>query len=79
MSLEQDLSFIKERIELMKTKKIESESTLNLLDKEKAQLLSECLKLGVDPKKLADEIIVLEAKLQKDVSSLKAKLDEIDV
>ena len=79
MSLEQDLNLIKEKIELMKTKKIELGSTLKMLDKEKAQLLDECSKLGVDPKKLADEINVLEAKLQKDVSSLKAKLDEVDV
>ena len=79
MSLEQDLNLIKEKIESMKTKKIELRSTLKMLDKEKVQLLDECLKLGVDPKKLADEILVLEAKLQKDVSSLKAKLDEVDV
>ncbi len=79
MRIENDLSDIKEKLESIKTKKIELSSYLKVLDKEKTRLLDECKKLGVDPKKLADEIILLEATLQKDVSDLKQRLDTIDV
>ena len=79
MNIENELSDIKEKMETIKTKKIELGSSLKVLEKEKAQLLDECTKLGVDPKKLGDEIVLLEATLQKEVSELKQQMDGIDV
>ena len=79
MNIENELSDIKDKMERIKTKKIELGSSLKVLDKEKTQLLDECTKLGVDPKKLGDEISLLEATLQKEVSDLKQQLDDIDV
>ena len=79
MSIENELNDIKEKIEKIKTRKIELGSSIKILDKDKTQLLDECKNLGVDPKKLADEILKLEAELNKETLSLKTQLDAIDV
>ena len=77
MSIEDTLSSLKRKIELVNNKKIENSTKLQSLEDEKQKLLSECQLLGVDPQALERIVIEEEAKLNIEVQKLEGEINTV--
>lgn len=77
MSIEDTLSALKRKIDSINTKKIENATKLQGLEQEKASLLAECQKLGVDPAQLEQVVASEEAKLNSELAKLEAEIGQV--
>lgn len=77
MSIEDTLSALKRKIDSIHTKKIENATKLQGLEQEKASLLAECQKLGVDPSQLEQVVANEEAKLNQEVTKLEVEINSV--
>jgi uncharacterized membrane protein YebE (DUF533 family) len=76
MNIEDTLSSLKRKIDSINTKKIENATKLQGLEQEKAALLAECQKLGVDPSQLEQIVTSEEAKLNSEVAKLELEINQ---
>jgi hypothetical protein len=74
MNIEDTLSSLKRKIDLVNTKRIENQTKLHALEDEKAKLLQECQALGVDPANLEKIVIDEEAKLNSEIVKLESEI-----
>lgn len=77
MSIEDTLSSLKKKIDLINTKKIENATKLHSLEEEKAKLLQECQVLGVDPTNLEKIVVDEEAKLNIEIQMLQTEIGQV--
>jgi hypothetical protein len=77
MNIEDTLSALKKKIDSINTKKIENQTKLHGLEEEKANLLAECQKLGVDPASLEKIVIEEEAKLNSEIVKLESEIGQV--
>lgn len=78
MSIDDDILKLKRELESVQIRKIETNTKLQALETEKAQLLAECQALGVDPKGIEAAIQEQEAALAKEVKDIQAQLDQFN-
>ncbi len=74
MSLDQQINQLKEKLDELKTKKIQNETKLKSLEDEKQQLLQECTKLNTDPKKITEVIANQERVVEAEMNKLQIEL-----
>ena len=74
MNLDQQIQQLKQKLDELKTRKIQNETKLKSLEDEKQQLLKECEKLNTDPKKIADVIVEQERVVQAEMTKLQLEL-----
>ena len=74
MKLDQQINQLKEKLDELKTRKIQNETKLKSLEDEKQQLLQECETLNTDPKKIADVIANQERVVEAEMSKLQLEL-----
>ena len=77
MSVEETLATLKKKIDTINTKKIENATKLHALEEEKNQLLSECQRLGVDPAKLDEIVLIEESKLSDELAKFEDEVGTI--
>jgi predicted nucleic acid-binding Zn-ribbon protein len=77
MNIEDTLSALKRKIDSINTKKIENQTKLHALEDEKAKLLQECQKLGVDPANLEKIVVDEEAKLNSEIAKLESEIGNV--
>jgi predicted nucleic acid-binding Zn-ribbon protein len=77
MNIEDTLSSLKRKIDSINTKKIENATKLHALEEEKANLLAECQKLGVDPAQLEKIVADEEAKLNSEIAKLENEIGNV--
>jgi predicted nucleic acid-binding Zn-ribbon protein len=77
MSIEDTLSSLKRKIELVNNKKIENQTKLQSLEDEKQKLLAECQLLGVDPQALERIVVEEETKLNIEVQKLEGEINTV--
>ena len=74
MNIEDTLSSLKKKIDLINNKRIENKTKLEGLEQEKVQLLQECQALGVDSSQLEQVVLDEEAKLVQEISKLESEI-----
>jgi len=77
MSIEDTLSSLKRKIDSVNTKRIENATKLHALEEEKANLLAECGKLGVDPAGLEKIVVDEEEKLNTEIQKLQNEIGQV--
>jgi len=77
MNIEDTLSSLKKKIDLINTKKIENATKLHALEEEKAKLLQECRALGVDPTSLEKIVVDEETKLNNEIQTLQNEIGQV--
>jgi predicted nucleic acid-binding Zn-ribbon protein len=77
MNIEDTLSSLKRKIDSINTKRIENATKLHSLEEEKANLLTECQKLGVDPANLEKIVVDEETKLNGEIAKLESEIGNV--
>jgi septal ring factor EnvC (AmiA/AmiB activator) len=77
MSIEQDLTLLKAKVEKLNTLRNENNARLTVLEEEKEKLLAEAQALGIAPDKVEEVLKTEEAAIQAEVSKLTAQLDSV--
>ena len=77
MNIEDTLSSLKKKIELVNNKKIENKTKLESLEQEKLKLLEECQALGVDPANLEKIVAEEESKLNSEIERFESEINEV--
>jgi predicted nucleic acid-binding Zn-ribbon protein len=77
MNIEDTLSALKRKIDSINTKRIENATKLHTLEEEKATLVAECQKLGVDPANLEKIVVEEEAKLNSEITKLETDVAKV--
>jgi chromosome segregation ATPase len=78
MTIEDQIKKIKQEVESIKTRKIQTATRLRTLEQEKENLLLECNALNVDPAKIEDVIKEQEVKIEKELQDLQKLLNEFN-
>ncbi len=79
MTVDDQLSILKKKRDEVKTQIVQTETILQQLEQEKVNLLDECSKLNVDPKKIKEVIQDSEMLLNQELALLRKELDEFNV
>lgn len=79
MSIDDEIAKIKRELDSINVKKIQNASLLQRLESEKNTLLAECQALGVDPKKIEEEVNRQETLLAAEINDIKTQLDSVRV
>lgn len=74
MSLDQQIQELKQKLDELKTRKIQNETKLKSLEEEKNQLLKECQKLNTDPKRIAEIIQEQEQVVDGELKKIQLEL-----
>jgi len=77
MSLEK-LTALKKELDSLRRRKIEVQSDMKNLDKEKAKLLTECTALKVNPKEITAEIKKQEDIIETTINNVKRGLESLN-
>lgn len=79
MSIDDEITNIKRELDSINVKKIQNATVLQRLENEKNTLLEECQALGVDPKKIEEEVSRQEALLTAEIKDIQTQLESIHV
>ncbi|MEE9214906.1 MAG: hypothetical protein V3U54_08950 [Thermodesulfobacteriota bacterium] len=77
MSLEK-LTVLKKELDNLRRRKIEVQSDMKNLDKEKVKLLAECTALKVNPKAITEEIKKQEEIIETTINNVKRGLESLN-
>ena len=77
MSLEK-LTALKKDLDSLRRRKIEVQSEMRSLDKDKSKLLAECATLKVDPKDITAEIKKQEETIESTINNVKRGLESLN-
>lgn len=73
------LNGLKQELDKLRRRKIEIQSDLKSLDKEKTDLVTECKGFDIDPKELDNEILKQEDTLRTKLEEVKQGLENLNV
>jgi len=78
MNLDQQIVDLKQKLEDLKTRKIQNETKLKSLEEEKQQLLQECKALNTDPQHICTVIEDQEKIISEEIIKLQFQLKQFN-
>ncbi len=78
MNLDQQIVDLKQKLEDLKTRKIQNETKLKSLEEEKQCLLQECTALNTDPQQIAAVITEQERIISEEITKLQFELGQFN-